>query len=129
MTIVLSLASVVIPLSGCTSEGKSSARPTHSEPSAAAPADVQTVRVEGNDALHFNPQTVAVRPGRVRIIFTVKGGLPQTFTAPKLNTDSGNVKPGASATLDIVIPRSGRYAFYSSYHRRQGMTGTIVAKS
>lgn len=89
----------------------------------------QVVKVQGNDALRFTPSRVAVKPGPVRLVFTVVGKNPQTFTSPALKVDSGNVPAGTSVTLDVIVPRPGKYAFYSAYHKRQGMTGTIVAKS
>jgi plastocyanin len=89
---------------------------------------VQVIHVQGNDALQFAPSSVAVKPGRVRLVFTVVGKTPQTFTSKALKVDSGNVLAGHSATIELVVPGPGKYAFYSAYHKAQGMTGTIIAK-
>jgi plastocyanin len=90
--------------------------------------DVQVVKVQGNHALHFTPSSVAVNTGRVRLLFTVVGKRPQTFTSTALRVDSGNVPAGASVTLDLIVPRPGKYAFFSAYYKTEGMTGTILAK-
>jgi plastocyanin len=71
---------------------------------------------------------VTVKPGRVHLTFTVTGKLPQTFTSRALQVDSGNVPAGHSITLDLIVPHPGKYRFYSTYHKTQGMIGIIVAE-
>ena len=83
--------------------------------------------MQGTDALRFTPSSVTVKPGRVRLIFTVTGKTPQTFTSRALQVDTGNVPAGHSVTLELMVPHPGKYRFYSTYHKMQGMTGTIVA--
>jgi plastocyanin len=100
-----------------------------SPPAVPVAADVQVLRVQGDDALRFKPSSLVVRPGRIRVIFTVAGNLPQTFTSTALRIDSGNVPAGHTATLDGMVPAPGKYSFYSAYHQKQGMTGTIIAKT
>jgi plastocyanin len=78
--------------------------------------------------LRFTPSSVTVKPGRVRLIFTVAGKTPQTFTSRALQVDSGNVPAGHSVTLELMIPHTGKYRFYSTYHKMQGMIGTIIAQ-
>ena len=94
---------------------------------AATAAGPQEIRVQGGDSLRFSPAVVSVKPGKIRITFTAGGRLPQNFTAPGLNIDSGNVPPGQSVAIDAVIPRPGKFAFYSAYHKKAGMIGKIVA--
>jgi plastocyanin len=89
--------------------------------------DVQVRQVQATDGLRFTPSSLTVKPGRVRLTFTVTGKLPQTFTSRALQVDSGNVPAGHTITLDLIVPRPGKYHFYSTYHKTQGMTGTIVA--
>jgi plastocyanin len=88
---------------------------------------VQTVRIAASDSLTFAPSTVAIKTGHVQVVMTVTGKLPQSFTSPVLGVDSGAVFPGHSVTVDIQVPRAGKYAFYSAYHQKQGMKGVLVA--
>jgi plastocyanin len=114
-------------LVGCTSKSSAPRAARSKAPSIAA--DVQVIRIDTDDALHFQPSSVTVKPGRVRLIFTVAGRMPHTFSSPALNVDSGNVQPGQSKTLDLNVPTPGTYPFACAYHRSQGMTGTIIASS
>jgi plastocyanin len=113
--------------SACTTT-KSPAQKTRPSQSTALPAaDIQLVHIEGGDGLRFSPATVTIKPGAVRIVFAVVGRMPHTFTSRALNVDSGNVPPGHSKTIDFIVPRPGKYSFYSSYEK-QRMTGTLIAK-
>jgi plastocyanin len=128
---------VVGLVSGCTSSptephsaapsGPNAATSGTVAPSALPGAD-QTVRITAGDDLKFSPHSVSVRPGRVRVILTVSGSLPQTFTAPSLNVDTGVVQPGKVATIDVNVARPGKYEFFSAYHKTQGMRGVLVVK-
>jgi len=40
---------------------------------------------------------------------------------------SGHVAVGRTVTLELMVPHDGKYDFYSTYHRTEGMTGTIIA--
>jgi len=79
--------------------------------------------------LRFSPATIRVRPGLVRLVLTVEGRQPQTFTSSALRVDTGHVGGGETRTVDVVVPRAGTYRFVSTYHQRQGMRGTLVATS
>jgi plastocyanin len=54
--------------------------------------------------------------------------MPQTFTSTALNADSGVVMGGQNATLQVIVPKPGKYRFYSTYHKQQGMKGILVAQ-
>jgi plastocyanin len=84
--------------------------------------------VQATDGLRFTPSSLTVKPGTVRLTFTVAGKLPQTFTSRALQVDSGNVPAGHTIILELIVPHSGKYRFYSIYHKAQGMTGTIIAE-
>jgi plastocyanin len=85
----------------------------------AVAADIQVRHVQGTDTLRFSPSRITIKPGTVRLTFTVTGKLPQTFTSRALRVDS--------VTLNLMVPRPGKYAFYSTYHKQQGMRGIIIA--
>lgn len=131
LSVPVALLAIVLT-AGCTSStgspGSEPSKGGSTTPNTSAAAGVQVVHVQGNDALQFAPSSVAVKPGRVRLVFTVVGKTPQTFTSKALKADSGNVPAGKSVTLELIVPGPGKYSFYSAYHKAQGMTGTIVAK-
>ena len=85
------------------------------------------VHISGGDTLTFSPTTLRVRPGLLRVMFTATGKLPQTLSSPALRMDSGNVPAGHTVTIDVLVPRAGKYLFYSAYHKLQGMTGHLIA--
>lgn len=117
-------------LTACSPSGSTQSGPASPGTRSTAPAvapGVQVRHVQGTDALRFTPSSVTVKPGRVRLIFTVTGKTPQTFTSRALQVDTGNVPAGHSVTLELMVPHPGKYRFYSTYHKMQGMTGTIVA--
>ena len=124
---------IAVSASGCTtlSSVKNSGKSTGERPIAAAATaapGVQVVHLEANDALEFVPSSTTVKPGRVQVVLAVTGNLPQTFTSTALHADSGAVMGGQSTTLEIVVPKPGKYRFYSTYHKKQGMKGMIVAQ-
>jgi plastocyanin len=88
---------------------------------------LQVVDVRG-DGLRFAPARLTVAPGRVRVRFTASTRTSQTFTAPSLGVDSGNVPPGHTVVVDLIAARPGDYRFYSAYQRTQGMVGTLVVR-
>ena len=139
--ICLTASTIALSLLGCSSndagQNSKTSRPNQS-PAALRSAQedqevragtVQVVKIQANDSLRFTPATLVVRPGRVRLIFTVTGRQPQTFSSRALNADSGNVLAGHTATIDLVAPAPGKYAFYSAYHRKQGMVGKMLVRN
>jgi len=119
------LLAAVSVVGGCDSEPKKPAAPVTSAP---AP-DTQIVKVSIGDDMRFDPASISVRPGKVRVILTTGGQVAHTFTAPGLGVNSGNIPGGKSVTLDFNVPKVGEYPFYCAYHRSQGMTGTISAQA
>jgi plastocyanin len=119
---------IAVSVIGCSSDS-SGKKPTsnHADDSAGLPA--QVVKLQGNDSLRFIPATLVVKPGRVQLVFTVTGKQSQTFSSRALNVDSGNVPPGHTVTLDVMAPGPGKYAFYSAYHKKQGMIGKIIVQN
>ena len=76
--------------------------------------------------MRFTPASINVKPGRVRLVFTVTGKVPHTFTSPTLHADSGNVPPGQEKSMDMIVPQPGTYPFWCVYHKNEGMTGSII---
>jgi plastocyanin len=127
---VLAVAGVlsVAACSGTSSPTESPLVSAHTGPSTTSGANGQTLRVEATDDLRFNPATLTAKSGLIHIVITVSGKLPQTLTSRALGFDSGPVMPGHPVTLEIAAPHPGKYTFYSAYHQKQGMTGTLIIK-
>jgi plastocyanin len=106
--------------------GRRTSGTTANSPDMVTPA--QVVRISGDDSLRFSPASLTVKPGPLRLVFTATGKMPQTLSSPTLLMDSGNVPAGHTVTIDVLIPRPGKYRFYSAYHKKQGMTGKIIAR-
>jgi plastocyanin len=122
------LAGLAGPLvAGCGgSGGPAGAAPAAS--SAARPAD-QHVVIAGTDGLRFQPMTVRVRTGTVRITLTDMGAYPHNIVIPGLGVRSATVTgdPGAAkVTFTVTFRHSGRYRFHCQYHQSAGMTGVFV---
>ncbi|GEM_PF-478058 len=100
-------------------------------PSGSPPAqgDVTVTASTGEAGeLSFSPSLVAVaQPGMLHVTFVNGGHVPHTFSIPSLGVDTGEVPPGASATVMATLPAAGDYAFQCSVpgHAEGGMRGTI----
>lgn len=129
----VSLAGLLAIGASTACSGSNPAADNHSglRPAVSGSADpdtaTQVVELRADDSLRFSPALIHVQPGRVRLVFINSGRLPQNFTSPRLNTNSGNVPAGQRTTLDLMVPAPGKYSFYNAYHKTQGMTGKIVA--
>jgi plastocyanin len=129
--LALFITCATLLVSGCSSSSGHTAASPQAAPSTigpSLPAGAQVVYVQASDALKFEPASLSLKPGPVRVIFTVTGHLPQTFSSRALGMDSGNVPAGGTVTIQFLVSAPGKYDFYSSYHQKQGMTGTITVK-
>jgi plastocyanin len=115
----------------CSGSNSPSAKESASLLASARPADTQpgtqVVQLKGSDSLKFTPAVIHVKPGLVRIVFTAAGKQSLNFTSLRLNANSGNVPAGRTVTVELMIPKAGKYPFYDAYHKEQGMTGKIIA--
>lgn len=102
------------------------AAPTDAAPtgSAAADGEVQVVKVTGTKQITFAPDRITVRPGRVRVEFTVpKGSAPHSFTVADLGVDTG-VFDGDTKTVEFTVAKPGTYTYICTVH--PSMTGQLV---
>jgi plastocyanin len=131
--LIVPAAALIMVLAGsCTSSpgsaGKSSTLAGPAARTDSVAEDVQVIKIQGTDALRFSPSSLVLKPGRVRVVFTVAGKKPQTFTSRVLGADSGIVSAGETVTVDLEIPKPGKYPFYSAFHEKQGMKGVLLAR-
>jgi plastocyanin len=112
-------AAAALALAGCSS----------GHPAAAAGSQAQSVTIRTTDDFRFDPSTVTVHPGRIRLTLLDSGSYPHNISFPSLNTTSTSVSgsPGqTSTTLLLTVTRPGRYDFVCTYHSSAGMKGTLV---
>jgi plastocyanin len=124
-TVVLTVA---VGLAACQSQSSINRNPHSGAVTATMQNGIQTVVVTTGDNYRFNPSTITVHPGKVRITLEHKGnGAPhdwqlQGFPAASVPL----INPGQSKSIDFVAPAPGSYTFICSIHLKQGQTGTLV---
>ena len=139
MIAVLSL----LVMGGCGSDddgaGGDSADTQPEAPGAAAPVELSgqvneegTADATGDDQLElatadfaFRPTYVKVTSGQTLTIEVVnEGDAPHTFTVDAASVDQ-QVEPGASASVQLVLPEADAVAFYCRFHKDGGMQGAF----
>ena len=117
-------ALAVVALAGC-----SSGQPAGATQRPGTPTGPQAVTMRVTDDFRFDPATVTVRPGPIRLTLVEGGSYPHNISFPSLHTTSASVSgsPGqTTTTLLLTITRPGRYGFVCTYHSSAGMKGTLV---
>jgi plastocyanin len=117
------LAATAMLIAGC--GGGDDASQASSEPASSQPASSggasNTVTISN---FKFTPATVTVTHGKA-VTVTNNDSTAHTATADDGNSfDTGDVDPGASATIKVSKP--GTYAYHCSIH--SFMKGTLVVK-
>ena len=119
VTVCAAIALVAAPTLGACSSDSSGAK--HS--------GAQAVTVHVTDKLRFDPATVHVHVGTVRLTLVDDGSYPHNLVASELHsrlaTVSGN--PGEQTTTMVLhFTKPGSYPFVCSYHVDAGMRGEFV---
>ena len=127
ITVAVATAALV---SGC---GSSSGGAKDGGSATASTADgVQQITVKAGDDFRFDPATITVHPGKVKITLVNTGaagqGAPHNLQLPSL--PAGDWVPltsaGQSASVTFETPAPGTYQFVCSIHERQGQVGELV---
>ena len=109
---------------------------TPTAPAAPTTATVQEITIRGlerGEEYVFDPQTVNVRPGTVRVNFINDGPeRPHSFVVKNKAGDadiinSDRVELGQSKMLEFTVTEQGAYKFVCTIrgHEDRGMTGTL----
>lgn len=112
---------LAVALAGCGGSSPAASR--------SAPATEQRVTISGTSGLRFQPMTVAVHAGAVRVTLRDMGAYPHDIVIPALGVTSATVtgEPGSgSVSFTVRFPRPGRYRFHCQYHASAGMVGVFV---
>lgn len=116
-------------LTACTNQQSSTNRRGHpGSTTAAAENGVQQVTLTVGDDFRFDPSTITVHPGKVKITLVHNGhGAPHDFSLNGFPTDhSGLVSAGQTTSTTFTTPSAGTYTFVCTLHVAQGMTGKLV---
>ena len=76
---------------------------------------------------YFKPKAITGAPGStVKVELKNEGKNQHNFKidGQKANAD---VAPGKTATVSVMIPKSGSVQFYCEYHKGLGMVGKVQA--
>ncbi|HEY1643610.1 MAG TPA: cupredoxin domain-containing protein [Streptosporangiaceae bacterium] len=115
--------------SGGTSASQPPAGSAATQSPAGSAVSGQHIEITGNDALRFQPMTVRVHTGRVRITLKNMGAYPHNIVIPALKVRSATVTgdPGAGpVSFTVTFGHPGHYPFHCQYHQSAGMTGVFV---
>lgn len=113
-----------VVLAGC-----SSSAPHTGATTAVVQDGVQQVTVKAGDDYRFDPSTITVHPGKVRIVLVNNGkGAPHNWQLPVLPV--GDWVPltaaGQTAQVTFTAPAPGEYQYVCSIHLKQGQTGELI---
>lgn len=116
-------------LAGCQRQSALNRNPHPGTTTVSAPAGgVQEVVITTDQSYRFNPSTITVHPGRVRITLKHVGtGAPHDWSLQGFPADYvGLVSPGQTRSVEFVAPGPGTYKFVCTIHLPQGQTGSLV---
>jgi plastocyanin len=126
---VPALLLIAVVMTGCTNREASPNRRGHPGSSTASVVNgVQQVTLTVNDTFRFDPSTVVVHQGTVKITLVHKGsGAPHDFALNGFPADqTGLVNTGGTTSTTFTTPSAGTYTFECTLHVAQGMTGTLI---
>ncbi|MFN2518702.1 MAG: cupredoxin domain-containing protein [Jatrophihabitantaceae bacterium] len=120
---------VIVVLVSCSNTQASvNRRPHHGASTAALVDGVQQVTVRTGDTYRFDPSTITVHAGRVRVVLVNDGkGAPHNWTLTGLpGAATSLVSAGETRVATFIAPAPGSYGFVCTIHRKQGQTGMLV---
>jgi plastocyanin len=122
------LVSAGMLLAGCQDQSAINRNPHTGTSTATTQNGVQSVVITTGDNYRFDPSTITVHPGKVRISLEHKGnGAPHDWQLQGLPAASVPLTTsGQSKSVEFVAPAPGTYTFICSIHVKQGQTGTLV---
>ncbi|MGH8960280.1 MAG: cupredoxin domain-containing protein [Jatrophihabitantaceae bacterium] len=115
-------------IAGCSNRNSSANRqPHHGSGTASVVNGVQQITLHASD-FRFDPSTVTVHPGKVRVILVNDGGgAPHNFRMTDFPADFVPLTAnGQSSQATFTAPSPGTYQFVCTIHTAQGMTGKLV---
>jgi plastocyanin len=120
---------VALGVSGCSNtEAGVNRRPHSGSASATLVNGMQQVTVEATDTYRFDPSTIVVHPGPVRIVLVNTGhGAPHDWSLTGFPADFVPLTTaGQTQAATFVAPAPGTYTFVCTIHVKQGQTGQLI---
>ncbi len=89
---------------------------------------VQQITLTVDSGFRFNPSTITVHQGTVKVTLVHKGtGAPHDFSVTGFPADNVPLaRGGVTTSATFTTPSPGSYQFVCTIHVAQGMTGTLV---
>jgi plastocyanin len=116
-------------LAGCSNTKPSvNRRPQGGSATASVVGGIQQVKVTAGDTYRFDPATITVRPGQIKIILVNTGnGAPHDWSLVGLpGAATADAPGGASRSVTFTAPSPGTYQVVCRIHEKQGQTGKLV---
>ena len=115
----------------CSNRDPSVNRRGHSGSTTASVVDgLQVVQVSATDTYRFDPSSITVHPGKVRIELRNIGkqgvGAPHDWALPSSGVTTPLAAAGQIQNVTFTAPAPGQYTFVCTIHRKQGQTGTLI---
>jgi plastocyanin len=131
--LVAALATVLLGTAGCVREPAVNARPHLGTGTASEVAGIQQVTLHSGLELRFEPSTIVVHSGPVRLVLvnTAKPGAGPPHDVTFAGLPTANIPTtyaGNESSITFVAPAPGTYHFVCSIHARQGQTGTLIVR-
>jgi plastocyanin len=134
----LALAACGSSSSSSSSDAGSAASATTSTPGYGGASNVAKTTTASNpsgssvtEVMHddyFGTKTISGKPGaKVTVKLVNQGKNEHNFKIDSQKAVDADVKPGATHTVELTIPKSGSVQFYCEYHKGLGMVGTVKA--
>jgi len=120
---------LIVALAGCSNREAAPNRRGHTGSATASSENgVQEVTLVVSDKFRFDPSTITVHQGTVKITLMHRGsGAPHDFSVDGAPADhTGLVRAGGTTSATFTTPAPGTYTFECTLHVAQGMTGTLV---
>ncbi len=115
-------------VAGCQSQSAINRNPHTGSSTATATDGVQEILITTDQNYRFEPSTITVHPGKVKITLKHTGtGAPHDWSLSGFPADNVPlVNPGQTKSVQFVAPSPGKYTFVCTIHVTQGQTGTLV---
>jgi plastocyanin len=115
-------------LASCTTEPSVNRRPQGGTATATVVGGLQLIVIRAGDTYRFNPATIVVHPGQVRVALVNTGtGAPHDWTLEGLpGAATALASAGETKTATFIAPAPGTYSFVCTIHKKQGQTGKLV---
>jgi plastocyanin len=122
------LGLVLLATAACATQPAVANGPHTGSSTASAANGVQQVTLTVADNYRFEPSTITVHPGLVKVTLVHKGtGAPHNFSLVGFPTDETPlVEPGHTVSVSFTAPSPGTYKFVCTIHIAQGQVGQMI---